>query len=103
MTATEPTRREKILLGLRLAFALDEEEAENLLRMHDTDVARQTQVEIYELREPEVWALPLKWWRRGRDAALCVLARDVLDADLANRGFDEKGHKRRWEIRTKTE
>lgn len=90
---SEPTRREKILIGLRLAFALTEEEAEHLLRMHDTDMARAAQVEINELPEPKVWSAPLKWWRKGRDAALSVIAEDVLRADLANKEFDEKGHK----------
>lgn len=90
---TEPSRREKILLGLRLAFALTEEEAEHMLRMHDTDVARHVQAEINQMAEPKVWSAPLKWWRKGRDAALSVVCEDVFRADQANKEFDEKGHK----------
>lgn len=91
--ASEPTRREKLVMGLRLAFALTEEEAEHMLCMHDTDVARHVVAEVNQMAEPRVWALPLKWWRRGRDATLAVVAEDVMRADQENRNYDRRGHK----------
>lgn len=89
----EPTRREKIILSLRLAFALSEEEAEHMLRMYDVDLTRAMQVEINELPEPKVWSAPLKWWRKGRNAALEVVTEDILRTAIADRDYDEKGHR----------
>jgi len=81
-------------MGLRLAFALTEEEAEHMLNMHDTDVARAMHVEINEMPEPKVWSAPLKWWRKGRDAALSVVTQDILRVSLHDQDhYDRKGHK----------
>lgn len=91
--SSEPTRHEKLVMGLRVTFALTEDEAENMLRQYRVDVVRAMQVDINELPEPKVWAAPLKWWRKGRDAALSVLCEDILSAIQAAREYDEKGHK----------
>lgn len=80
-------------MGLRLAFALTEEEAENMLRQYNVDVAREMQVDINAMIEPRVWAAPLKWWRRGRDTALVVVCEDILAATQADKEFNEKGYK----------
>lgn len=89
----EPSRRNKIVMGLRLAFALTEEEAEHMLRMYTVDLTRGMQAEINTLPEPKVWSAPLKWWRKGRDAALEVVTEDILRTAVADREFDKKGHK----------
>lgn len=80
-------------MGLRLAIALTEEEAENMLRQYNVDVARAMQADINTMAEPKVWAGPLKWWRKGRDAALTVVCEDILLAIRADKEYDEKGHK----------
>jgi hypothetical protein len=80
-------------MGLRLAFALSEEEAKNMLRQYNVDVARAMQADINEMAEPRVWAGPLKWWRRGRDTALVVVCEDILAAIKADKEFNEKGHR----------
>lgn len=90
----EPTRREKIILGLRLAFALTQDEAENMLRQYNVDLTRAMQADINTMAEPKVWAGPLKWWRKGRDAALSVVCEDILPAIQAEREYDEKGYRR---------
>lgn len=90
----EPTRYEKIVIGLRLAFALTEEEAQNMLRQYNVDLLRAVQADINTMPEPKVWAGPLKWWRRGRNAALEIVCEDILPAIQADREFDERGHKR---------
>jgi hypothetical protein len=82
-------------MGLMLAFALSREEAEHMLRVHNVDVARKTWRSINELPEPKVWAKPLRWWRRGKDAALSVVCSDILSTSIADHEFSEKGHKRR--------
>jgi hypothetical protein len=89
----EPSRREKILIGLRLAFALTEQEAEHMLGMYNVELARETREEILALPEPKVWAAPLKWWRRGRDAALGRVCSEVFDTTMTDKIYNEKGHR----------
>ncbi len=88
----EPSRREKIIIGLRLAFALTEQEAEHMLGMFLVETAHETRGEILALPEPKVWSAPLKWWRRGRDAALSRVCSEVLSTVETDRVYNEKGH-----------
>jgi hypothetical protein len=80
-------------MGLRLAFALSEEEAEHMLCMYNVELAHETREEILALPEPKVWSAPLKWWRRGRDTALSRVCSEVLRTIETDQVYNEKGHR----------